>query len=227
MKSFQTTPLYTAIVLALAAPGAMAEQPSGSSGSQATLPEVRVTADADKQSSVAGFGDQPVLDTPFSVKVLPKELLTNQGVEDIGELDRLDASVTSSAQSPGDYSQVLIRGVGLHNWSNYRYNGLMMVNQQSTGLENKERVEILKGLSALQAGFANPGGLVNYVTKRPGAESINDVHVAANEHGNAKVHTDISRGAADGSFGVRVNAAWEELRSYVEGASADRQAVIF
>lgn len=56
---------------------------------------------------------------------------------------------------------------------------------------------------------------------RPGAESINEVHVATNEHG-AKAHTDISRGTADSSFGVRVNVAWEKLRSYVEGADGDR-----
>ncbi len=36
-------------------------------------------------------------------------------------------------------------------------------------LENKESIEILKGLAGLQSGMLAPGGLVNYVTKRPAA----------------------------------------------------------
>lgn len=34
-------------------------------------------------------------------------------------------------------------------------------------LENKEQVEILKGISAIQSGISTPGGVVNYVTIRP------------------------------------------------------------
>lgn len=113
-------------------------------------------------------------------------------------------------------------GLPLNNWSNYRYNGLMMVNQQGTGLENKARVEILKGLSALQAGFAAPGGLVNYVTKRPAPWPVSNLHLTANQYGNAKAHVDFTRHTDGGGFGVRLNAAWEELRSYIDEADGDR-----
>jgi iron complex outermembrane receptor protein len=176
-----------------------------------------------RDSNLSGFTDQPLIDTPFSVKVIPRELLANQGAPDIGALDRFDASVTSSANNPGWYSNLSVRGFTLDNWRNYRYNGLMMVNQQATALENKESVEILKGLSALQAGFSAPGGIVNYVTKRPAAAPINDVDVAVSQYGNARTAVDISRMTADGVFGLRFNGALEEQRSHVRKVEGDRQ----
>ncbi|ADE14920.1 TonB-dependent siderophore receptor [Nitrosococcus halophilus Nc 4] len=89
----------------------------------------------------------------------------------------------------------------------------------------KARVEILKGPSALQAGFGAPGGLVNYVTKRPAFEPINALHVVGNEFGNIRAHADFSRRTDNGNFGVRVNAAWEEQKSFVDQVESERPFV--
>ncbi|WP_349572757.1 TonB-dependent siderophore receptor [Azotobacter salinestris] len=203
-------------------------------GSTAMLPTLTVTADSEpdgsaasgyrvKSSSIAGFSEQDILDTPFSVKVLPSELMRNHNVKSISDLDKLDASVTSSIANPGWYSSPSIRGFVLDNTVNFRYNGQMMVNLQSTGLENKERVEVLKGLSALQTGFAGPGGLINYVTKRPTAGPLNEINYYVNEFDNTRSHVDISRRTADGRFGLRLNAATEEERSYVRSVDGERR----
>lgn len=200
------------------------------------LPAVTVRAEAEadgssaagyraRRASTAGFAAQDTLDTPFSVTVLSSELLTNQKVDNISGLDRLDASITSSGASPAWYGSPMIRGLGLDNWSNFRYNGMVFINQQVTGLENKERVEVLKGLSALQGGFAAPGGLINYVTKRPAAAPVNDVHLSANQYGQAKAHADLSRRTDDGRLGLRVNAALEGERSYVREVKGNRRFI--
>ncbi len=210
-------------------------QATSSIGGEAVLPTVTVTANAIqgtaatgyriKRSSVAGFTDQEILDTPFSVRVLPAELLANQLVKDLDDLGRLDASVTAAYRMPGFHARTEIRGFDVDDGQNYRYNGLPYLRQQQTALENKEQIEILKGLSALQAGFASPGGIVNYVTKRPTADPVNDLHVSLDQHGDTSIHSDISRRSADGRFGVRVNAAAEALRSYVDEARGDRQFI--
>ncbi|WP_460428174.1 TonB-dependent siderophore receptor [Azotobacter armeniacus] len=176
-----------------------------------------------KSSSIAGFSEQDILDTPFSVKVLPSELMRNHNVKSISDLDKLDASVTSSIANPGWYSSPSIRGFVLDNTVNFRYNGQMMVNLQSMGLENKERVEVLKGLSALQTGFAGPGGLINYVTKRPTAGPLTEINYYVNEFDNTRGHIDISRRTNDGRFGLRINAATEEERSYVRQVDGERR----
>ncbi len=175
-----------------------------------------------KQSGIAGFNEQTVLETPFAVKVTPWDLFFNQSYNDIAAMDRLDASVTASGAGPGWYANLSIRGLLLNNFNNYRYNGLRMINQQVNGLENKERVEILKGPTALQAGFGSPGGLVNYVTKRPTADSYTAVHFFGTQYGNWRTHVDVSRRTENGKFGIRVNAAWEELKTYVDKVDGDR-----
>lgn len=214
---------------------AIAKVPSRKKASEATmLPTLTVSAasEADgtaasgyrvKSSSIAGFSEQDILDTPFSVKVLSTDLMKNHNVKTISDLDKLDASVTSSISNPGWYSSPSIRGFVLDNTVNFRYNGQMMVNMQATGMENKERVEVLKGLSALQTGFAGPGGLINYVTKRPTAGSFTEINYYVNEFDNTRGHVDISRRTADGRFGVRVNAATEEERSYVRQVDGERR----
>ncbi len=50
---------------------------------------------------------------------------------------------------------------------NYRREGLPITAETVIPLANKERIEILKGTSGIQAGTSSPGGLVNYVVKRP------------------------------------------------------------
>ena len=212
--------------------------PAAAAAAETVLPVVRVRASGAqeqsggasagyrvKQAGVSGFSEQAIIDTPYSVKVLPAELLANQRVETIAALDRLDAGVTDSATNAGWYGSPHIRGFALDNASNFRFNGQMMINQQATGLENKERVEVLKGLSAMQAGFAAPGGLINYVTKRPLVGALSDLHVSATQFGNAKLHADLSRRSEDGRFGVRLNAAAEEERSYVREVDGGRQFI--
>ncbi|MCB5184865.1 TonB-dependent receptor [Methylobacillus gramineus] len=206
---------------------------------QSSLPEVSVSSSSiqlgneglatqgyhTQHASVAGFNHQALIDTPYSVKVIPQALIQNHFIENLGNLERYDASVANSGYNPGWYSAPEIRGLSLHNTSNYRYNGLMLVNQQVTGLENKERVEILKGLSALQAGFGSPGGLINYVTKRPTPASVNLVNFSINQYGNTKVHSDLSRRNESGTFGIRLNAAVERQKSYIRAPGSDRHFV--
>jgi iron complex outermembrane receptor protein len=60
-----------------------------------------------------------------------------------------------------------MRGFTLDNRFNYRRDGLPISAETSLPLDNKERIEILKGTSGIQAGTSAPGGLVNYVIKRP------------------------------------------------------------
>lgn len=203
---------------------------------QSALPEVSVTSSSvrldqeglasqgyhTQHASVAGFNNQALVDTPYSVKVIPQALIQNHFIENLGNLERYDASVANSGYNPGWYSAPEIRGLSLHNTSNYRYNGLMLVNQQVTSLENKERVEILKGLSALQAGFGSPGGLINYVTKRPTADALNTLNFSVNQYGNAKTHADLSRRSEAGTLGLRLNAAVEHQKSYIHANSSER-----
>lgn len=200
---------------------------------ETVLPVVTVRAGADTTrtglaaegyrvtgSGVAGFTERPIKDTPFSVKSVSSELLLNRGVGDLGKLDQIDASVSNSYSNwyPGQF----IRGFSLVNDTNYRRNGLAFQQPYTVGLENKERVDVLKGLSGLQAGFSSPGGVINYVIKRP--EDISELHLTVNQFGNAKTHVDVGRMLTD-DFGVRLNAAVEDERNHIDHVHGPRSFV--
>jgi iron complex outermembrane receptor protein len=73
-------------------------------------------------------------------------------------------------------------------------------------MENKERVEVLKGASSLYYGFVPPSGIVYLVTKRAGKDPITNVSLMANMYGGANTHIDLGRRfGSEQQFGARIN----------------------
>ena len=120
-------------------------------------------------ASVAGFDTTTLLDTPAAVTVLTDALIKDQQARLLSEVLRNDASVGQAYAPVGYYENFVVRGYSLNYASSYRINDRTITGEQNVGLENKQQVELLKGLSGLESGVSEPGGLVNYVTKRPTA----------------------------------------------------------
>lgn len=172
-------------------------------------------------ASVSGFDEAPLLETPASISVIGSERLADQQARLLSDVLRGDASVGDAYAPLGYYENFNIRGFSLNSASSYKINGRTITGEQNVALENKEQVEVLKGLAGLQSGVADPGGLVNYVTKRPA--DIRSVTVATNEHGERYLAVDAGAWLNnERSFGLRVNAAHEDSRPYVEHADGRR-----
>jgi iron complex outermembrane receptor protein len=193
-----------------------------------TLPEVVVSANRvapANRASVAGFGETPLLETPASVSVFTQEQMQDFRIRSTTDASRFDASVSDSYNAVGYAEQFSIRGFALDNNYSYRKDGLAIPADTQIPLENKERIEILKGLAGFQAGVAAPGGIVDYVTKRPTAAPLRTVTVEASERGTLYGAVDLSGKLDDPRFGYRINAAAERLRSYIKGADGNRKFV--
>jgi iron complex outermembrane recepter protein len=174
-----------------------------------------------KNAAVAGFDNAPLLDTPASVAVITEARLKDQQARLLSEVLKNDASVGDSYAPVGYYENFVIRGFALNPASSYKINGRTITGEQNVALENKQQVEVLKGLAGLQSGVAEPGGLVNYVSKRP--ENVRSVTVSTNEQGERYLATDIGGWlGAEQQVGVRINLAHEDIRSYVDHADGKR-----
>ena len=174
-----------------------------------------------QEASVAGFAPAPLLDTPASVAVFSEQLLADRQVRKLSEVLQSDASVGESYAPIGYYENFNVRGFELNAASSYKINGQTIAGEQNVALENKQQVELLKGLSGLQSGVAEPGGLINYVTKRP--EDVRSVTVSSNEQGERYITTDLGGWfGSERQFGVRANLAHEDIRSYVDHADGKR-----
>ena len=162
-------------------------------------------------AGVAGFGDVPLARSPFQAVTLSSTQLADAGVDSIGELTRLDASVSDAYNSPGYWASIRVRGYTLDPRFNLRRDGLPLSGETALALDNKERVELLKGTSGVQAGTSSPGGLVNLVVKRPRGDSSQFL-LGWTQDNSWKAAADIDRRlGADGQLGLRINAAVESL----------------
>ena len=190
------------------------------------LPAVTVTGEDTsgyqaRSASVGGFEAAPLLDTPASISVINEALIKDQQARLLSEVLKNDASVGESYAPVGYYENFVVRGFSLNSASSYKINGRTITGEQNVGLENKQTVELLKGLSGLQSGVSEPGGMVNYVTKRP--TDVRSVTVSTDDRGSGYLATDV--GGFFGSeqqFGLRANVAHEDLHSYVEHTNGQR-----
>ena len=191
-----------------------------------TLDALRVTGEQDSiyqvsGASVGGFGEAPLRDTPASISVFTAQRLEDQHARLLSEVLRNDASVGDSYAPVGYYENFVLRGFSLNAANSYRINGRSITGEQNVALENKEQVELLKGLSGLQSGVSEPAGVINYKTKRP--EDVRSVTVSTNEQGERYIATDVGGWfGSEKQFGLRANVAHEDIRSYVEHANGQR-----
>ncbi|WBH15851.1 TonB-dependent siderophore receptor [Sphingomonas radiodurans] len=184
---------------------------------------VREQGYASKTQTGGTFAETPVLDTPFSVTVIPQELLIDQQVRSLSDIARNDPSTIVSSP-PGFNDTVNVRGYNLDNSSSYRREGLIFQNQVQSPFENKAAVEIIKGPTSVRYGFTPPGGVINYVLKRPTAEPYRFAQAFGDSFGGYGAHLDIGGPLGDG-FGIRLNAVTAREATFVDGVSGPRVLV--
>ena len=98
---------------------------------------------------------------------------------------------------------------------------MTIAGEQDVPLENKQSVEFLKGIAAVESGVASAGGLIDYVTKRPA--NIQALDFATDHRGSAYGAVDL--GHLFGSrkqVGARVNLAGERIVPYMNDTNGWR-----
>lgn len=173
---------------------------------------------------VSGFQPAPLIDTPAAISVFNETLIKDQQARLLSDVLKNDASVGESYAPIGYYENFVVRGFSLNSASSYKINGRTITGEQNVGLENKQQVELLKGLSGLQSGVSEPGGVVNYVTKRPA--DVRAVTVSTDDRGSGYMAADVGGWfGSEQQFGLRANVAHEDIHSYVEHANGQRDFV--
>ncbi|WP_430309616.1 TonB-dependent siderophore receptor [Pseudomonas sp. PONIH3] len=220
------TPLRPRLPLGLLGLGLALHSGHGLADDSVALAPVRISDVQDsgyqaREAQVGGLHSASLLDTPAAVSVFSRQLLDDRQVRKLSEVLQSDASVGESYAPIGYYENFNVRGFELNAASSYRVNGQTIAGEQNVALENKQQVELLKGLSGLQSGVSEPGGLVNYVTKRP--EDVRSMSVSSNEQGERYLATDLGGWfGAERQLGLRANLAHEDIRSYVDHADGKR-----
>ncbi|WP_027523793.1 TonB-dependent siderophore receptor [Bradyrhizobium sp. Ec3.3] len=147
------------------------------------------------RSSSGTKTNTPIMETPQSVSVIGAEEIRDQKPNKLDEVLRYSAGVragTFGADTRNDWW--LIRGfksddVGLF------LDGMQLfyTSYASWKLQplNMERVEVLRGPSAVLYGGSSPSGIVNVISKMPPSEPIRYIETGVNNFGNAYVGFDV------------------------------------
>lgn len=128
-------------------------------------------------ASTATKTDTPIMETPYSVTVVPQQVLKDQRFIRVEDGIRNVAGEQSSYANGGDSDFFIMRG--FENLNLYR-DGFLLPSALGGGTvkrqtANLERVEVLKGPGSLLFGRNEPGGVINLVTKRPQATPYHSV----------------------------------------------------
>lgn len=191
-----------------------------------TLPSVqvqeqrRVTADYAGGQVAAGsrvglLGDKDFMDTPFSTVSYTESFIRDRQAKDLTDvIAATDPTVFSNGVTGAWSENYAIRGFA-SNTSDTTFNGLSgMAPYYRTSPEMFERIEVLKGPSALLNGMppgGSVGGSVNLVPKRAGELPL--LRVSANFASDAQFGTHVDMGrrlGADKQFGIRFNGAYRD-----------------
>lgn len=176
--------------------------------------------------NVSGFGTMPLAGSPLQAAIYSAGDLADIGATSLAGLAALDAGVSDAYNAEGYWSMLSMRGFVLDNRSNYRRDGLPINAETAITLANKERIEVFKGTSGIQAGTSAPGGLVNLVVKRPNGVPVRQARLDWRENGTIGAQVDLSdRFGAEQRFGLRVNAEVSKLAPQTRDADGRRHAL--
>jgi iron complex outermembrane recepter protein len=156
-----------------------------------------------------------LIDAPLSATVITRDLMNNQAARLLSDVVKNDASIDDDYVPVGYYGDFEIRGFPIDLATGLEINGMTIAGEQDVPLENKERVEFLKGLAGVESGVASGAGLIDYVTKRPAAIAALDL--ATDQRGSAYGAVDLGRFfGSRKQVGTRLNLAGERLEPYMK-----------
>jgi len=214
------TPLLLALLAALVPSAHATALPDATQAKELAPVHVQGQTHDDRHgTALDAYGNASLHDTPAAVTVIARKQIEDRQIRTLSELAREDASLGDNYAPVGYYQDIAIRGYPLDLATGLRLNNLTIAGEQPVALEDKQQVEILKGLAGLQAGVMEPGGVVNFVSKRPA--DVREVTLGTDSHGSRYGALDVG-GWLTPSFGLRANLAWEDTHAYVQHADGRR-----
>ncbi|MGD1950163.1 MAG: TonB-dependent siderophore receptor [Leptolyngbyaceae cyanobacterium] len=187
---------------------------------------ITVTGDEDEgynptSASTATGTDTPLRDVPFSIQVIPQEVLEDRNVTELEDALQTAGSIVSagargtSAIGPN----LLIRG--FESADTIFRDGILEFSFAPLSTNDIERVEVLKGPASVLFGQGNPGGIVNLEAKQPLSEPFYEVSASAGSFDSYSGAVDLSGPISEsGDVRYRLNASYENygsFRDFVDG----------
>ncbi|MBW4698917.1 MAG: TonB-dependent siderophore receptor [Aphanocapsa lilacina HA4352-LM1] len=186
-------------------------------GDAEDLDEVTVTGTSTyrrSRSSTATKTDTPILDTPQSVQVIPRQVIEDQGAVRVREALRNVSGVYLAGDASGRFEIYNLRGFTASTFTN-AFSANVFESLVFPESANIERVEVLKGPSSVLFGRAEPSGVINFVTKKPLDRPYAALGFTAGSYDFYRTTVDLSGPlTAEGNLAYRLNAVYEDANNF-------------
>ncbi|WP_229722430.1 TonB-dependent siderophore receptor [Xylophilus rhododendri] len=184
------------------------QRPLPGAAPHATLAPVTVTAEAERETAtgpLAGYvarrsatgskTDSAIVDIPQSISVVTSDELRNRQAETLSQALNYTPGFTSQPTSFNRTAdRFRIRGMDVESaTSGSLRDGLRLQTNSYDGIQEPyglERVEVLRGAASVLYGQLSPGGVINAVSKRPGATPIHEINLQAGQYDRRQVSGD-------------------------------------
>lgn len=175
----------------------------------------------EKIVSVGKIAIKP-MDLPQSIAVIDRQVLEHQQVKNMSDVLANTNGVYIMGTTGGYQEEIAGRGFSFGSSNTFK-NGVRYFNGMLLDFTNIEKVEIMKGGSAILFGNVAAGGLLNLVTKKPKFENGGEVRMNVGSFGLLKPSIDIYGGIGkQQKVAFRLNTAYEKANSFREGVSSER-----
>jgi iron complex outermembrane receptor protein len=230
-QSLRSAILFAVLPIAFA-PASHAEGAApGASEAQPGLPRVTVLGNRESEDnyrvesvdSLGPLGSTRMLDTPFSVAILPEELMKNSMATNFKDVSKYLPLVAYQEQQGAEILRPQTRGIQGGNFQNSRMDGMQFFITVANAIEQFQQIEVVNGVSASLYGPANPSGMFNFVSKRPTDFDLREVTVSYASNSIGTAHVDMG-GKLDhnGVFSYRFNGLFGEGDGWVEHSHTKR-----
>lgn len=190
-----------------------------------TLDTVQVTAPIPRETGTATKTNTPLVEVPQSISVITARHIQDRGLHGVEEAVWYTAGAQGGGYGPDTRSDwLLVRG-----FTPARYlDGLALPEGTWTGATRiepygLEQIEVLKGPASVNYGAMPPGGLLNYVSKRPRAELPNEVEVQVGSDAMKQAAFDIGGALNDsGTVVYRLTGLARNSDTFVDQIHDDR-----
>jgi len=172
------------------------------------------------------LGNRDYMETPFNVASYTAENVENQQASSVADALISDPSVRASGMRGSESEAFMIRGFPVDT-SDIAINGLFGVAPTyRSSAEYAERIEVIKGPTALLSGVSpsgTSGGGINIVPKRAGDEPLTRLTASYVSDSQFGGHLDMGRRFGENKeFGIRFNGVYRDGDTGVDRQSRER-----
>lgn len=182
-------------------------------------------------ATTTGLGaDAELMETPLTVMSIPMDILTDQQVNNVEDALRNVAGVSKFKQGNGGEEKFSLRGFdasqSLYKDGARINNAFNATNIATTETANIERYDVLKGPASILFGQGEPGGVINYVTKKPRFDrALRTAEVIAGSFDYRRAELDLTGPLGRPAFAYRLVASHEDSGSHRDATARDRLLV--